>query len=227
MASRRCCSGRDSRSSHPLTDGWLTFSLRAIAERLLAFGSSAIHSLRRLRAVVSGATLPSYRYALSDRNTKATGIPKPEVDTLDPMATKRKNSPGKPTLTREESARVHEGIAELLGRHPPNRQGGPNASALAKQLGVSQPTVSEWVSKNSSPSLPELEKIAQHLETTELELRKGTLGRLEIALSYHGRDTWPDRVIRRARALADEGLDLTAQEWAGKLDELVNAKGRE
>ena len=123
---------------------------------------------------------------------------------------------GKPTLPPDQAERVREALARLRERFPSD-------TALARGMGVSQPTVNQWLSGGSAPSLQQLDAIARHFDVTELEIRRGSEGALEIALSYHGAGRWPQKAVARARDMAARGEERTAQQWAEKLDELAKA----
>lgn len=148
----------------------------------------------------------------------------PPTPTLVPMnRTKAKKLGGKPTLPRDEADRVLEHLIELRKRFDSD-------PAMAAALGVSQPTVSNWLQGKSSPSTIQLDAIARHFAITEYEMRKGVdraqQSSLDVALRYHGEETWPESAIRQARELQKQGTRMSAQKWADRLTVLANGSTR-
>lgn len=65
---------------------------------------------------------------------------------------------GRPSLEDEEADRVRDGIRQLLPRFS------GNLTALGRELGVSQPALTQILNGNNSPSLPTARRVAQLLQ---------------------------------------------------------------
>jgi len=145
-----------------------------------------------------------------------------ESGTVDEMPRKQPNPPGKPTTydNPEERRRVHQAVLTLRKRFD-------SGSAMAEALGVSQPTVSTWLSGQVLPTMPHLKKIAKMLGTTEAAIRSDIaassvgIGALDVAWRYEeGTGRWPSWALDAAKALERNGETHHPQGWTKRLDEI-------
>lgn len=145
-----------------------------------------------------------------------------------PDVAKRTGIPGKPTVRDEEQrSNALHAVEEAKGR-------AGSGAALARALGVSQPTVSAWLSGSSVPTEENRRDLARFLGWREVEILEGVaaaheggIRALETALDYHGPSHWSAHVVAKARKEAASGVKRTAKEWADRLDSLrVNEQKR-
>ena len=137
---------------------------------------------------------------------------------------KRTGISGKPTIRDDRTQHIMDAVEEGI------RRAGSGA-ALARAVGVSQPTVSAWRSGTSMPELPSREALAKFLGWREVDILEGIdatseggVRALETALDYHGQLHWPSADVAKARKEAERGVRRTAREWADRLDELRENK---
>lgn len=123
---------------------------------------------------------------------------------------------GRPGIPIEESERVRRRLVQTLR----DRYRG-NQSAMARDLGLSQPTIGKLISGKNRFSMETVEALARLLDVTEASLRLDTN---ELALRtcidyWTGR--WSPSVIESAYKLMEAGTKHSAQEWRVRLDELA------
>lgn len=137
---------------------------------------------------------------------------------------KRAKRLGKPTLRGSARERVHLVVVKLHAE-----LFGGNATHMAQVFRVSQPTVSQWVSGTSAPTLEHLQRLAKlaHMRFEDLVAENGDEADpyvdLQTAVLYGQPGTglpWPPRAVNGARQLLDEGERHTPQQWTKVLKRL-------
>jgi transcriptional regulator with XRE-family HTH domain len=143
------------------------------------------------------------------------------------MAAKRSGRPGKPTIRGAEAEAIRVEIERICRDRFEN-----NRTSMGETIGVSQPTVSDWINGVTVPHLPNLRKLARfsdiiaaELTRGALEVSRGALRALDVATAYHP-DKWDEPTIVKAKALEAKGERHSPQGWAAKLDELYRAHGK-
>jgi transcriptional regulator with XRE-family HTH domain len=133
---------------------------------------------------------------------------------------------GRPGIPEEESERVRSHLIRILEE---DYEG--NKSALARDMGLSQPSIGKLVAGRSKVSVETIVALARLLHITEHELRTGKRGRFEDDPSFeldtcidYWRDRWPQNVIAEARRKLAAGERYTPQGWRERLDELAGRK---
>lgn len=124
---------------------------------------------------------------------------------------KNKQSKAKSWSDEKGRQRFAKLIREIKGK---NSQG-----ELAEILGVSQGTISTWISKKASPSLPQIEKVAEaaNLLPEELIARiyNRTIDRYEV-------DKWSTQMLLEIKGRIDDEITKRLEEMAKRVELILN-----
>jgi predicted transcriptional regulator len=131
---------------------------------------------------------------------------------------------GKPTYPLDEQNEIHKLVLRVLARFD------GNMTRMGLALGLSQPTVSDWVSQKNTPHHKNVRAMRHLLGEKEAAVRAiveasqaDPFDAMTMAWHYwRSQNRWPDEVLTRARALAENGAVHDPQGWTIRMDELAN-----